>query len=190
MRITELAHQFIRQTAKADDWVVDATVGNGHDTLFLANQVGPTGRVFGFDIQQQAINATSDRVKHLPQVTLIHAGHETLTEQLREYGISSNQRRLTAVMFNLGYLPGGDKAITTKPETTLAGLEQALSLMVDGGAISIVLYPGHAEGAKEAQAIRSFAKNLPHEFEFEHHLSSETLKPAPELMVVRRLAQN
>ena len=99
-RATELAQLLLREKLQPGDVVVDATVGNGHDTLFLANEVGPTGRVFGFDVQQSALNNAAERLGDRPEVTLLHAGHETLAESLAE----RNEPSVAAVMFNLGYL--------------------------------------------------------------------------------------
>ena len=126
MRATEFAHFLLRQKLKSGDFVIDATVGNGHDSLLLAERVGIEGRVLGFDIQKAALTLAAHLVGLLPQVSLIHAGHETLSEHL------SADEEVAAVMFNLGYLPGGPKEIITRAETTLAALEQALSHMRPG----------------------------------------------------------
>ena len=122
IRATELAQLVLRQTIKPGDWAVDATVGNGHDTLFLAQRVGPPGRVFGFDVQAAALASAAERVLGLDQITLFHAGHEHLAERLP----AEAKGRLAAAMFNLGYLPGGSHEIVTRTQTTLAGLSQAL----------------------------------------------------------------
>lgn len=191
MRATELAHLLVRQSVKAGDWVVDATVGNGHDTALLAELVGPSGRVFGFDIQEAALAATAERVGNAPQVRLVHAGHEKLAEHISANeaadGPATGDGRLAAVMFNLGYLPGAPKTITTRKETTLAGLEQALAHLRLHGLITLVLYPGHPGGAQEADAVRSYAQDLVQDFAVVHYARINSLRPAPELLVIERV---
>ena len=190
MRATEVAHLLVRQAVRSGDWAVDATVGNGHDTALLAELVGPAGRVFGFDIQEAALAATAERVGNAPQVTLFHAGHEKLAEHIASYeaadGPATDDVPLTAVMFNLGYLPGAPKTITTRTETTLAALEQALAHLRPSGLITLVLYPGHPGGAEEADAVRSYAQTLPQDFAVIHYARINSLRPAPELLAIER----
>ena len=184
LRATELAHLLMLQSVEPGDRVVDATVGNGHDTLFLAELVGPRGRVFGFDVQEAALAATAERVVELPQVTLIHAGHETLEEHLATHG----EDRLAAVMFNLGYLPGAPKDIMTRTETTLVALEQALARIKIHGLVTLVLYPGHQGGDEEAAAVRSYAQALPQAYAVTRYARMNSAEPAPELIAIERLS--
>jgi len=184
IRATELAHLLMRQSVEPGDWVVDATVGNGHDTLLLAELVGPGGRVFGFDVQEAALAEADRRVNGLPQVVLVHAGHEQLTAHLPAEGYN----QLAAAMFNLGYLPGAPKDIMTRTETTLAALEQALIHLKIHGLVTIVLYPGHAGGEEETEAVRSYAQGLAQDFSVTHHARINSLRPAPELLVIKRLS--
>ncbi len=186
IRATEKARHLMGQIVKPGDWVVDATVGNGNDTLLLADLVGPSGRVFGFDIQAAAISATRLRISHLPQVTLIHAGHETLAAHLQTLESTGDRPALAAAMFNLGYLPGSSKNIVTQAGTSLAGLEQALAALKINGLVTLVLYPGHPGGADEAAALRSYAQNLPDNFSVAHHARTDTQRPAPELLAITR----
>ena len=184
MRATDLAHILIRHAVKVGDRVVDATVGNGHDTLLLAELVGPSGHVLGFDVQEAALEATAQRVDGLSQVTLVHAGHEALSEHMPD----DESRSLTAVMFNLGYLPGAPREIITRSETTLAGLRQSLHHLACRGLITLVLYPGHPGGAEEADAVRSYTQNLPEEFAVTQYARINSQRPAPELIVIERLS--
>lgn len=185
MRATELAHQMVAKAVKPGDRVVDATVGNGHDTLFLAELVGPKGMVIGFDIQQAALAQTTQRLAGLAHITLHHAGHETLTKHLPEEAHGG----LAAAMFNLGYLPGASKAIITRAETTLKALEQALDHLAADGLVTLVLYRGHAGGEAEAAAVRAYVRNLTQDFEVTRHESANAPASAPELIVIRRLRQ-
>ncbi len=183
MRVTELAHQLMRQTLQPGDRVVDATLGNGHDTFFMAELVGPSGHVIGFDVQQAALVEARRRVAGLSQVTLIHAGHEMLGAYLEAH----SNVDLAGVMFNLGYLPGGDKSIVTRADTTLAALEQAISFLAIHGLITLLLYPGHPGGAEESEAVRSYAQNLSQDFSVNHYARLNALTPPPELLVIERL---
>lgn len=184
LRATELAHLLMRQSLKPGDWVVDATVGNGRDTLLLAELVGSSGCVIGFDVQEVALAAATERVDGLPQVKLIHAGHENLAEHLPV----DRHKRLAAVMFNLGYLPGASKEIMTRSETTLAALKQALTHLKMHGLVTLVLYPGHPGGEEEAEAVRSYAQQLPQAFAVTGYARINSLSPAPELIVIECLS--
>lgn len=136
---------------------VDATVGNGYDTCFLAECVGNEGHVYGFDVQAQAISNTRGRLAAagvLERVTLVEAGHETMDAHLP----SGVEGCVAAVMFNLGYLPGSDKTCITRPETTLSALDASLRFLAPGGVLSAVLYTGHDGGAAEAKAVTAWAR--------------------------------
>lgn len=151
-----LTHLFLRERLGIGDRVVDATCGNGHDTLFLARLVGTLGRVWALDIQEQAVAATRTLLTEngcLSWVKLIQAGHERLTELVDE--------PVQAVVFNLGYLPGGDKSRVTRPDSTLQALKQATDLLVPGGIIVVTVYTGHPGGTEEGDAVNAWAAALP-----------------------------
>jgi hypothetical protein len=134
---------------------VDATCGNGLDTLFMAEKVGPNGMIWAFDIQEEAVSATADRLSKRGmnrQVKLLQCGHENMSEHVPP--------TLNAVVFNLGYLPGGDRKIITRPETTLAALEQGLQLLLPHGVLAATIYPGHIGGDSESRMIEDWASNL------------------------------
>ncbi|WP_461211335.1 tRNA 5-(aminomethyl)-2-thiouridylate-methyltransferase MnmM [Desulfocurvus sp. DL9XJH121] len=142
------------------DMAVDATAGNGIDTLFLSRAVGPGGRVFAFDVQAQALESTRARLgrENAPDnVTLIHAGHEDLARELPPVAHGA----LGVVAFNLGYLPGGDPGVATHAATTCAAVDAALPLMRQGGLISLVLYTGHPGGPEEARAVEAHCAAIP-----------------------------
>ena len=148
----EWSHRLIQDRVLPGDWVVDATAGNGHDTAFLAALVGETGRVFAFDVQEGAIAATQARLAAAGlsgRCQLFHAGHETLHTRLP----AEAQGNLGAVMLNLGYLPGHDKACITRSATTLQALAAALAWLRPGGIVTLVVYPGHAGGDSEAAEV-------------------------------------
>jgi tRNA A58 N-methylase Trm61 len=151
-----LSHLFIRRFVRRGDHVIDATCGNGHDTLLLADLVGSSGKVWAFDIQQNAIETTSGRLaeaENSDSVVLVHAGHESLAEHC--------SGPVKAVVFNLGYLPGGDRTVVTLPESTLAGLEQSIEILEPGGMVIITLYPGHEGGQQESTILETRLAQLP-----------------------------
>jgi len=150
-----LAHLLIRQFVGFGDHVIDATCGNGFDTLLLAELVGPGGRVWAFDIQDQAIAETTNRLTDAgcsACAEIIHAGHETIEQHCNG--------PVKAVVFNLGYLPGGDREIITRPDSTLSGLEQSLGILTPGGIVAITIYPGHDGGNQERSALEDRVAQL------------------------------
>jgi SAM-dependent methyltransferase len=157
--ILHQTHQWVSQRLLPGGIAVDATLGNGHDTRFLAAHVGDSGRVFGFDIQEEAVTRTRLRLQHEAlesRVVLFRDGHENMKQRLHSHGI----HRIHAAMFNLGYLPHGDPTITTCPNTTLAALEQAAELLSSGGILTAVLYTGHPGGKEEAAQVLQWLEHL------------------------------
>ena len=140
---------------KPGDLVVDATCGTGNDTAALAEAVGEKGRVIGFDIQKQAIDQTASRLQELGL-----GNCELHLDSFVNMGAYVSDGSAAAVVFNLGYLPGGDHSVTTVAETTIAGLEEALKVICPGGIITVVLYDGHEEGRPEKQAVLEWAHAL------------------------------
>ena len=147
----EMAHDFLAQVITPEDIVVDATMGNGYDTLFLAKLAK---QVYAFDIQEQALEKTSQRIQEagLTNVDLILQGHETVDQFVTE---------VKAAIFNLGYLPSADKSIITQPQTTLEALEKLCRMLVKGGRIAIMIYYGHEGGDIERDAVLDFVSQLP-----------------------------
>ncbi len=157
------AHDLVRRVLRPGDLAVDATVGNGHDTLFLAGCVGPTGRVIGFDIQRAALDATLERLREqgvADRVELVERGHQEISQTVTTLASTGRPK---AVMFNLGYRPGGDHAVVTRPETTIAGLNGALEVVDPGGILTVVVYPGHEGGQAEADAVLEWTRAVPPE---------------------------
>ncbi|WP_046061086.1 class I SAM-dependent methyltransferase [Methylotuvimicrobium alcaliphilum] len=153
------AHKAVKAVLQAGDYAIDATVGNGHDTLFLARHVGPGGIVLGFDIQQSAIDKTRSRLEQETidtQVELFRVSHAEMTNiiPMQFHG------RIKAVMFNLGYLPGGDKLLITRTDTTIAALNQALRMLAPDGLLTILAYPGHPGGDQEADEVDKWCADL------------------------------
>ena len=153
-------HRVLADVLRPGDTAVDATVGNGHDTALLARLVGPSGLVHGFDVQAEAI-ASAERLLAAAglaeRVRLYALGHERLAEVLPE----ADRGRAAAVVFNLGYLPGGDETRVTRPETTLAAREGSREILAPGGVIALACYGGHAGGAEETEAVAAWCRALP-----------------------------
>lgn len=185
--LAETAHQVIEQHLAAGDSAIDATIGNGHDTAFLSRIVGLTGTVFGFDIQAQALLTTSQRLQHQDldrQVNLIQASHA----DMQRYIPQNKHGRIAAIMFNLGYLPGADKRLTTQTDTTLQALDAGCGLLAAQGVMSVMVYPGHAGGDEEAQAVLQWFQRLnPQEFVGEVIDSQHPKPQSPRLFVIRKL---
>lgn len=157
--LTAQAQALLRDHVLPGDIVIDATAGNGHDTLLLAELVGEAGQVFAFDNQADAIESTRSRLVQVGlerRVILLCHGHEQMVQTIPE----SLHGRLKAVIFNLGYLPGGDKSHTTQTAITLSALTQAFKLLMPGGMLSIMAYTGHPGGRAEAEAIKQWAAAL------------------------------
>lgn len=152
MHFTVEAQKFARAYLTDGSIAIDATCGNGFDTLYLAEQVGSTGVVYGVDIQERSIDTVRKKLleaSKLPQCQLFVGSHANLKTMID----SAHAGKVSVVMFNLGYLPFGDKSIVTTPETTLAGLQQSFELIRTGGFISVLAYPGHAGGLEEAKCV-------------------------------------
>lgn len=146
----------LQECVKPGNHVIDATVGNGFDTLFLSELVGKKGTVLSFDIQQQAIENTKmllEKHHSLENVQLIHDSHENIHHYLPS-------QEIAAAIFNLGYLPGSDKAIITAPKSTITAIRSVKKKLSIGGRIVIVCYWGHEGGLEELKALRKFLPTL------------------------------
>lgn len=151
-----LAEQLCLHVLRPGDSAVDATMGNGHDTLRLCRLVGDEGKVYAFDLQIAALDNTRERLRlngMEDRAQLYHMGHEHMLDVVPP--------PVRLVLFNLGWLPGGDKGVTTRTETTINALQEALSLLQTGGMVSVCAYPGHEEGVREQSAVLHFAQSLP-----------------------------
>lgn len=178
-------HSLISNLVNPGDWVVDATMGNGFDTLFLAELVGKSGKVLAFDIQQQAIDSTRQKLAEahcLEAVELILDSHHHLSTYLPE------GKTIQAAMMNLGYLPHGNHDITTKVETTLKAIEIILEKLNVPGILTIVIYPGHDEGQSESDRLDLWVSTLsPHHYTALQYRLKNTRKASPWLLAIEKL---
>lgn len=171
------AHERMRSLLRPGDAVIDATAGNGQDALFLAECIQPGGKLWAMDIQAAAIQATQERLAKAGKLegsTLIQANHADLLSLIPRafYG------KIKVIVFNLGYLPGGNKACITLPHSTLSGLSASLSLLATGGLVSIMVYPGHKGGAAEAQAILDWLTTIDSIYTYTIYAPSTSSQPA------------
>ncbi len=151
-----LHKHFILEHLGEGEVAVDFTMGNGNDTLFLSKAVGKDGRVYAFDIQEDALTSTKAHLEAngAPEnYTLICASHHLVKDYVKE--------PIKAGMFNLGYLPrSGRRTVTTLRETTMPAVEAAIDLLAPDGVLIIAIYPGHEEGALEGDMLREYFKGL------------------------------
>lgn len=182
----DFAHSLLAARLQPGDCVVDATAGNGHDTRFLAELVAPTGHVFAFDVQAEAIASTQALLASASLdafCTLIHESHHRLDICLP----AEHRGHLSAVMFNLGWLPGHNKSCITHTGTTLQAIALALDWLRPGGVLTVVVYPGHAGGDEEARAVSGWMSALPsNEHEVRHLRPANRPGKSPECWAVRK----
>ena len=185
--LTQQAQEMIRRVVRNGESSIDATAGNGHDTHFLAELSGTAGTVYAFDVQQSALDSTARRLAdaNLHNVILIKRCHGQLAESIP----ADLQGRIAAVMFNLGYLPHGDKSVTTTVESTLHGIAAATRVLRYEGLLTILAYTGHDGGSSESEAVEKFLDTLPaSEFSVSQVGSQPGRLPGPRLFVVQRLS--
>lgn len=147
--ILNYAHYLLEESIEEGETVIDATCGNGNDTLFLSNLVGESGNVLAFDIQEQAIAVTKQVLlkNQKTNVTLIHDSHENVKSYLPK------NSQVGGAIFNLGYLPRSDKKVITKPKSTIQAMDAIIDLLKKNGLIVLVVYHGHDGGEEEKEAI-------------------------------------
>lgn len=173
--ILQLGHSLWKDHLQEGNQAIDATCGNGHDTLFLSTL--NLSHLYVFDIQKEALNATQKRVGASKKISY-HLGCHSLFE-----GVDSP---VDLIVYNLGYLPGGDKSLTTQVATTLQSVEKGLSLLTEGGLMSLTLYPGHPEGKREEEALLTLTSTFsPKKFQVSHHRLLNR-SSAPSLLLIKK----
>ena len=149
-------HQLLQDQVEKGDLVIDATLGNGKDALFLSNLVGKDGQLIGFDIQIQALEKTQERLKAgfcRAKTNLFLDGHENMASYCHNDSAK-------AIVFNLGYLPGSDKTLTTQARTTIEAVEAGLDILQPGGLMTLMVYAGHSEGQVEKEELEVYLQGL------------------------------
>ncbi|MCI8408160.1 MAG: methyltransferase domain-containing protein [Lachnospiraceae bacterium] len=154
--IIEYAHHFIRRHVDQGDICVDATAGNGHDTLFLCELVGENGKVIAMDIQEIAVNHT----KKLLRENAFEGNAKVILDSHENIGKYAREESVSCIVFNLGYLPGGNHALATKAKSTITAMEASLQLLKKNGLLSVTIYSGGDSGFEEKNAVLEWMKQL------------------------------
>ena len=150
----EVAHSLLRNRLATAQTIVDATAGNGGDTLFLAENSPTTAKIYAFDIQAEALAATKEHTKrYAAKINCILDSHAAVDAYVGG--------EIDAAIFNLGYLPGGSHAVTTDKTSTLTAVQKMLEKLSLNGVLIIVAYPGHTAGCMEKQALETYFEDLP-----------------------------
>lgn len=184
MSLTDKAHQIISEKILTINFGVDATCGNGHDTIFLAGLCSGSGKVLSFDIQEKALNCAHSNIvksgfEHM--VEFINDGHENIEKYISE--------DVDVVMFNLGYLPNSDQNITTKGDTTIAALSSAVKVLSVNALITIICYPGHKDGIEETEHVRNWLAGLDKKkFSISEYLSEKPDDSTPVLYILEKMS--
>ena len=154
IQVTEYCRHFMTLQVKPGDVCIDATVGNGHDTEYLARLVGDEGKVIGFDIQKDALDSAALQLGNLLSRTELHLeSHENMDKYAEEGTIS-------LIVFNFGYMPGGDHSVATRKETSIPAVKKGLQLLRKGGVMVLCVYSGGDSGFEERDAVLNFAAGL------------------------------
>ena len=181
-KITEVNKIFLEKVVNKGDVVIDATMGNGYDTVYLGNLVGEDGKVYAFDVQEEAIKSTRKKVERdnmTDRVELILDGHENLDKYVDE--------EVACVVFNLGYLPRAKHVVITKPDTTLQAIKKSLDLLKPNGVISIAAYIGHEGGMEEKDYICEYLNNLDQkEYNVLHMQFTNQINNPPQLILIEK----
>lgn len=159
MRLVDIAQQRLLTVLSEGAIAIDATAGNGYDTLFLAQNVGESGKVFSFDIQRQAIEQTKQQLSQNQldhRTVLIHDGHQNMISHIPQ----QYRQKISAITFNLGYLPNANSTTTTLPQTTISALAQALDFIAKNGIITVISYRHHTGASAEYDAVEQYLSQL------------------------------
>lgn len=185
IRVTEVSQALAAETLRLGDLALDGTAGKGRDTAFLAGIVGPTGHVHAFDIQADALEATRTlcvQTGIADRITLHHRSHAEIAAALP----AGHLGRINVAIFNLGYLPGGDHAVITRPDSTAVALRAAFAALRPGGRLICVAYTGHAGGGEESDVVHAFAEERQAAGDDVRHLGFEPGSGRPWVLAVTR----
>ena len=180
--LISLAHSKIQEIVKPGDLCIDATAGNGHDTLFLAQSVAPDGMVYAIDIQRRALSNTCERLKKHELSYLLQPIHGSHSE-VESFLNNDLKGKFASAMFNLGYLPGGSREIITRPHFTLSAIKKTFEFIKLDGIITVLCYRGHDGGGKETEEVQNLClkENWPHEV-----VEGNKAKHSPVLILIRK----
>ena len=152
---TEFCHRFLSDYIEEGSCCIDATCGNGNDTEFLCRMAGEAGKVYAFDIQARAVERTAERLENAgyrERAVLYCKGHEHMAEYVKE--------KADVIMFNFGYLPGGDHSVATRSETSLRAVSEAMGLLKEGGVVCLCICSGGDTGYEERDGLLAYLREL------------------------------
>lgn len=176
-KIIAFSHKLLQEVITPNDITVDLTAGKGHDTLFLAPI---SKRVYSFDIQEKAIQYARKLTKDYQNIKFICDNHINIKKYVKT--------KIKGAIFNLGYLPGENKEITTTKENTLKALAEVLDLLEIGGRIVLVIYRGHPQGLQESRALEDYLAQLPQQtYEVLKYQFINQINNPPYLMAIERI---
>ncbi len=182
MQGVEFSHWLLSNFLEDNKVLVDATCGNGNDTIFLAEEVSPQGVIYAFDIQKEAVDITKEKfenIEHEFDIQFIVDGHENIDNYI--------EQKMDGIIYNLGYLPGSEKDIKTEKYTTIKSLNKAIDMLVEGGLIVIVIYTEHEGGGEEKKAVLDFAANLDYKsYNVLHYHFINQKKNPPEVVAIKK----
>lgn len=181
-QITAWSHELFKLQVTPGGVYIDATMGNGYDTQFLCEMAGETGKVWAFDIQEQALKATKERLeKHglLAKAELILDSHIQMAQYVKPDSVDG-------IYFNFGYLPGGNHELATKADTSVQAVETGLRLLKPGGVMALCIYSGGDTGFEEKNQILDFLRKLDSQKYIvivNHYYNRENNPPIPAFVV-------
>lgn len=186
MQGVEFSHWVFKKFLENNKVLVDATCGNGNDTLFLKELIEPQGKLFAFDIQRKAIEITKSKFKDKDfnfDIEFINDGHENLDLYI--------DRNIDGIIYNLGFLPGSEKNIKTTKDTTIKSLKKSIDILSEGGLIVLVLYSEHEGGNEEKEAVLNFTSGLDYKiFNVLHYHYINQKKNPPEVVAIKKRGAN
>lgn len=155
-QITSWVHHFLEDHVQPGDICIDATMGNGNDTVLLSRLVGEAGRVVAFDIQQMALDNTSEKLKKegCPE------NYELVLDSHEAMGAYAKENTVSCITFNLGYLPGGDHQKATRADSSIKAIQTGLGLLKKKGLMTLCVYSGGDTGFEEKNAVLEYVKGL------------------------------
>lgn len=180
--VTEITNFIIDNKVVSGNIVLDMTMGNGNDTLYLSKKVGEKGKVYAFDIQREAVKNTKKLLDEncINNAVLINDSHENVLNYVTD--------KVDFAVYNLGYLPGGDKKIVTKSSSSVKSIEEVLTVLNNDGIIVICAYVGHEGGMEEYKDISSFVSSLSKRDFNVTKLKHLNRKPvSPKMIIIERI---
>ena len=154
MNALDIVKKTVSEHLSEGGFAIDATAGRGYDTVFLARTVGATGRVLAFDIQPAAVESTRALLASEGlDAEVVLASHADMAQY-------ASPESADCILFNLGYLPGGDHSVYTRAESTIAAVEVGLDILKHGGLMCVTVYSGGANGYAERDALLPFLASL------------------------------